>query len=389
MNILIVNTLYAPNKIGGAEKSVQILAEKFASSGNKVKVICLDKKTRSYKINNINVNALKIKNSYWPFEENTKTSYQKFFWHLKDSKNKDYSENFIEIINEFKPDILFTNNLSGFSTNIWLTAKQLNVKIVHTLRDYYLQCSKSTKFKNNVNCNGVCLTCKTLSISKKAASTKIDYLVGISNFILNDHIKNEYFNNVPNEVIYNGFDIKLNSLNKIKNECVTFGFMGQVKEPKGIELLLNCLLKLKEYKWKLLIAGDIEQSYLTKLQSINNSSKIECLGYVKSDDFFRKIDALIVPSLWNEPFGRVVLESYINRTPVLGADVGGISELMTINKKFLFNPDKIELTKKLESIILNPLFLNKFNFDENHINSFSIDLTVKKYLDIFNKLVKT
>lgn len=388
MKILIVNTLYAPNKIGGAEKSVQLLSEKFALSGHKVKVVCLDKKTINYKINNINVKALKIKNSYWPFGENNINSREKFFWHLKDSKNTDYTQDFIEIINEFKPDILFTNNLCGFSTNIWLTAKQLNVKIVHTLRDYYLQCTKSTKFKSNLNCYGVCLPCKALSISKKATSTKVDYLVGISNFILNDHIKNHYFKNVPNEVIYNGFDIKLNPLNKIKNDFVTFGFMGQVKEPKGIGLLLNCLSKFKEYKWKLLIAGDIEPSYLTKLQSINNSSKIAYLGYVKSDDFFRKIDTLIVPSLWHEPFGRVVLESYINKTPVLGADVGGISELMTINKEFLFNPNKIGLTKKLESIILNPSLLNSFNFDENHLNNFSIDLTVKKYLDVFNKLVK-
>ena len=43
MKIAIINTLYAPNKVGGAEKSVQILAENFSDLGNDVIVICLGK----------------------------------------------------------------------------------------------------------------------------------------------------------------------------------------------------------------------------------------------------------------------------------------------------------------------------------------------------------
>ena len=34
MKIAIINTLYAPNKVGGAEKSVQALAENFSDLGN-------------------------------------------------------------------------------------------------------------------------------------------------------------------------------------------------------------------------------------------------------------------------------------------------------------------------------------------------------------------
>lgn len=35
------------------------------------------------------------------------------------------------------------------------------------------------------------------------------------------------------------------------------------------------------------------------------------------------VDLTIVPSLWDEPFGRVIIESYNQGTPVLAFHVGG------------------------------------------------------------------
>jgi len=387
MKILIVNTLYAPNQIGGAEKSVQTLAEKFTLLGHAVKVVCLGKENSNYEIANVKVKVIKIKNNYWPFEKKNKSTYQKFIWHFKDSRNTSYNHDFKEIIKEFKPDILFTNNLSGFSTNIWAVAKSLGVKTVHSLRDYYLQCSKSTKFKNNLNCEEICLNCKILSNSKKKNSHQIDYLVGISKYILEDHIKNGYFKSVPKEVVFNGFNLKFNENKKRRNKAIVFGFIGQIKESKGIELILKCFSKITNCDWKLLVAGELDTTYLSHLNSLNNSSKVNYLGYVESDNFFKKIDILVVPSLWNEPFGRVVLESFINKTPVLASNVGGISELMSINKNFLFETNQESLTQQIERILLNPEVLNGFKFNQDFITKFSIDQTVRKYLNIFDRIL--
>ena len=69
MKIAIVNTLYAPNKVGGAEKSVQILAEKLYFKGNDVIVICLGKENLTYELNGIIIYQIKIKNSYWPYDD--------------------------------------------------------------------------------------------------------------------------------------------------------------------------------------------------------------------------------------------------------------------------------------------------------------------------------
>ncbi|MDP5104875.1 MAG: glycosyltransferase family 4 protein [Polaribacter sp.] len=387
MRIAIINTLYAPNQIGGAEKSVQALAENFVLTGNKVIVICLGKEASSYLLNDVIVEVLKIENDYWPFELENKKAYQKFSWHLKDASNTKYNNTISELLSRFNPSILFTNNLTGFSTKVWSIAHKLNIKIVHTLRDYYLQCPSTTKFKNNLNCDKTCLNCKLLSIPKKTDANKVDYVIGISKFILKDHINNGYFKNIPNKVIYNGFDITNNRISETKDTLV-FGFIGQINRSKGIELLLESFSKIKKNQtWKLLIAGTIEQEYLNFLKTINNSNQIEFLGYTKSDLFFNQIDVLIVPSLWNEPFGRVVFESIMNKKPVIASNKGGLSELLSNNKKYLFNPVEKELTKLLKKIIVDSTFLNNFLFDESFIEEFKIEKTAHQYLAVFEEVL--
>ena len=151
MKVLIVNTLYYPYKIGGAEISVQSLAEEFSLLGISVGVLTLGEADNFEVVNNISIWRLKIENIFWPFNNQSKNTILKLKWHTKDLNNKGYDSKIKAIFESFKPGILFTNNISGFSTRIWKLANIQNIKIVHTIRDYYLQCPKTTKYKNDKN----------------------------------------------------------------------------------------------------------------------------------------------------------------------------------------------------------------------------------------------
>ena len=180
MKICIINTLYYPHQVGGAEKSVQSLAEQFFLLGNEVAVITLGKEESSHVLNGVNVWSLKIENTYWPFDKNNRRSYQKIVWHLKDIYNHKYDKKISTILSQFQPKVIMTNNLAGFSIRVWEIARKLNIRIVHTLRDYYLQCPKTTRYKNNSNCNQLCSDCNFLSIKKRKETSKVDCVVGIS-----------------------------------------------------------------------------------------------------------------------------------------------------------------------------------------------------------------
>ena len=389
MKIVIFNTLYYPYQVGGAEKSVRALSEEFYSLGNKVLVITLGENEDSFNLNGVRVKVLKIENKYWPYNEEEKKPLEKLQWHIRDMSNNKYYKNIKSILISFNPDIVFTNNLSGFSTNIWSIARELNIKIVHTLRDYYLQCSKTTKFKKGKNCKSICLECNLFSKIKKRNSESVDFLVGISKYILDDHINNGFFKEYTQRIIYNGFNLPCKSKKNKKRglETVIFGFIGQLNESKGIELILESFKSTKGTNWQLLIAGKASDKYIKKLRSINNSENITFLGYTESSTFFKSIDVLIAPSIWNEPFGRVVIESIFNNTPIIGSHRGGITELLSNNPDFIIEPTVKHLCKLLIKIINTPEFLDTFIFDETFNDKFRIQETAKEYLNIFKKLI--
>ena len=130
------------------------------------------------------------------------------------------------------------------------------------------------------------------------------------------------------------------------------------------------------------------KNILKHLNKINNSIQIEYLGYVDSSKFFEMIDVLIVPSLWNEPFGRVVIESILHSKPVIASNVGGIPELLINNKQFVFRPKVKELRTLIQKVILNSNFLDEFKFEKTYLEKFNIKNTVQQYLELFNKIIR-
>ncbi|GAB7213575.1 glycosyltransferase [Dickeya ananatis] len=70
MRILIINTLYHPYKVGGAEVSVQLMAEALVQRHHQVQVLCLtpEKQRSETVINGVAVCYVPLANDYWPFD---------------------------------------------------------------------------------------------------------------------------------------------------------------------------------------------------------------------------------------------------------------------------------------------------------------------------------
>lgn len=81
MKIMIFNALYYPYRVGGAEISVQLLAEELVRQGNKVCVVTLGESQSREKrfINGVDVISLPLKNVYWPYSEKRSLLLRKFF----------------------------------------------------------------------------------------------------------------------------------------------------------------------------------------------------------------------------------------------------------------------------------------------------------------------
>ena len=67
--------------------------------------------------------------------------------------------------------------------------------------------------------------------------------------------------------------------------------------------------------------------------------------------YYKASDILIVPSKWNEPFGRVIIEGQSNGCVVITSNVGAIPELIKHGKNgfIVKNGNFVELIKSLNS----------------------------------------
>ncbi len=380
--------------LGGAEKSVQFLAEGLKDRGIETVVVTTAEQDKVGHINGVKVYRLKIPNLYWMYRAKTQPAYKKPFWHLVDSYNPFIKSRLEKVFIQEKPDIVHTNILAGISVYIWRAARKFGIPIAHTSRDYYLLCPRSAMFKNNLNCDKQCWACKLYSIPKRRLSENVDAYVGVSRYIMNKHLRFGYFKQARVKTfIYNpAGNFKSPSPNKKNGQHVTFGFIGGLYPQKGAEFLLDSFSRLNLKNARLKIFGraatpDYEKYLIDRYSSKN----IIFMGHCKPDEIYPSIDVSIIPSLWHEPFPRILLESYAHGVPVIAADRGGTPEMIKEDVTgFVFNPEKRgDLEGKMIAFVENPRLVNRLASNCADITKeFETEKTLNKYIDVYNKIIK-
>ncbi|SFD90715.1 Glycosyltransferase involved in cell wall bisynthesis [Marinobacter sp. DSM 26671] len=119
----------------------------------------------------------------------------------------------------------------------------------------------------------------------------------------------------------------------------TFGFIGQISEVKGLDLLLKALSTLSHKRWQLLVAGDdpVEgKPYLKRckllVEKYGLSDNVIFSGFIENTtEFYQVIDVVAMFSR-EEPLGRVPLEAGASYRPSVATRVGGLPETIVDGK---------------------------------------------------------
>jgi glycosyltransferase involved in cell wall biosynthesis len=290
VKILIANTLYHPDSVGGAEISTRLLAEGLVKAGMDVCVVCATGTgvDRVSTLNGVTIYHLRSVNLYWPHKPQNHSPVVKLIWHAIDVHNVIMSRKLKNIIAREKPDIINTSNLSCLSIDIWRVARNAGVPIVHTARDYYLMCPTSTMFARDKPCQRQCGMCSLYAGPKRAASAQVEVAVAVSRFVLQKHLDNGYFQHaVRTEVISNCY-LPHDDMPPPKRarhdgtRPVRLGVLGRVSPEKGLEILLEQLLADKTLDWTLAIGGKGDAEYVETLKTKYADDRVEYLGHVKS-----------------------------------------------------------------------------------------------------------
>lgn len=139
--------------------------------------------------------------------------------------------------------------------------------------------------------------------------------------------------------IYHGLDEP--KLVPVKNPLRNYvAFLGRIIEPKGVHLAISAVKIYNETAEKpitLKIAGkhyaeESKDTYWREHIEPELGEYIECVGFIDSSEakreFLGNAKALLVPSLFNEPFGMVTLEAFACGTPVIALSSGALPEII-------------------------------------------------------------
>ena len=135
-----------------------------------------------------------------------------------------------------------------------------------------------------------------------------------------------------------------------------FLYFGRLAPEKGVDTLIKAALQAGV---KLRIAGTGPYEAELKALALDNQEQIKFLGFCSGDKLWRLIreaSAVVLPSQWYENAPISILEAYASGKPVIGANIGGIPEMITENVTgFLYDSGSVEgLTKCLDNLTKMP-----------------------------------
>lgn len=346
MKILLCNKFYY--RRGGDCIFTMNLAQLLKAKGHEVAIYAMDYPE----------NEASEWTKYWP------TNMSKFDAFIRPFGASQVKKGFSQLLQDFKPDVVHLNNIhTQLSPIIAQLAHEFGCKVFWTLHDTKLVCPCYTCMRDGKWCTE-CFTDKTAVIkhrcmpgsvpgaiigyleqkkwSKEKLQENTDLFLPPSRFMMDTCVAGGYDAD-KFKVLCNFIDV-----DKVKNPSFNkedyFVYLGRVNEVKGLRTLCKAASQLP---YKLIVIGDGE--LLTNLKE--QYTNVEFKGTMQWNDFrpiLENARFMVLPSEWSENNPLTVIESQSLGTPVLGARIGGIPELIIEGDKEsdqLLNFSTPQLTK--------------------------------------------
>ncbi len=317
--------VFPPPFIGGAEKSSIQILQILEESGFEVSVHALhsERKTDYRK-----VKVHKIINLYNPFKSYVVPKIARYFWHILNLLNIFEISRSIFLLKEDRPELVITQNVDTWGFAPLIASRLLKVPTIHFVRDFGAICPTRTMWSQNRNCNIACKKCQ-FRLQASRMLLKPDVVIFNSHFTKDQYLKQKLFSLSRNVVLYPLIDTQdVLSLTMDKRTAPrewTLGFIGRVSQEKGVEDFLWACTQVNAIA---IVAGSGDDQYINLLKE--KFPRVKFLGQLGISEFLKQVSVVVVPSLWNEPFGRIVVESCIGKVPLVIAKRGGLIESSTV-----------------------------------------------------------
>ena len=309
------------------------------------------------------------------------------------------------LLDDFKPDVVHLNNIhTQLSPVIAKMAHERGIRVVWTLHDTKLVCPCYTCTRDGKWCTE-CFTDKKAVIrhrcmhgglpgaiigyreimkwNREALEEYTDLFLPPSQFMMDTCVEGGYS---PEKfrVLCNFIDVT--KVKGLKGEEVKringdyYVYLGRVSEEKGVRTLCKAAAQLDK---KLIVIGGGPLCEELKRESEESGAPIEFKGQMLWEEFMPILSGarfMVLPSEWSENNPLTVIESQSLGTPVLGARIGGIPELIEegVSGMTFTSGDVEDLKDKIKK-----MFEHEFDYDaiaKNAIERYSSEAYYEKLM---------
>lgn len=164
--------------------------------------------------------------------------------------------------------------------------------------------------------------------------------------------------NCPAQVVPNGIRSDEFQPRKLDPKPADFLFVGELRDLKGIDLLLEAMLNLSKVEGftpTLAVVGTGTREDLTRYQELSQPirSRVAFHGYLPTAKALKLGKTLVLPSR-AESFPYILLEAAAADVPIVAADVGGVREILTDGAGMFPKGDLAALERTLTLHLQNP-----------------------------------
>lgn len=398
MRILFINKFLYPN--GGSETYIFKLGEYLEQMGHEVQYFGMEHEDRCVG------NRVNVYTSEMDFHGGSKLS--KLTYPIKTIYSSEARKKLRLVLDDFRPDVCHLNNFNYQLTPSiileimkWRKETGHKCKIVFTAHDYQLVCPNH-QLKNPItheNCEkclgghfmncvkGKCVhgsTAKSVIGTIEAEFWKlngaykyIDKIICCSEFLKTKMDTNPLFR--EKTIALHNFVERIKPKVVEKKDYVLY--FGRFSEEKGIGTLIKVCKELPDVQFIFAGIGPLEES----IKGVNN---IQNVGFQKGEvleTLIRKARFSIYPSEWYENCPFSVMESQMYGTPVLGADIGGIPELIQVGKtgKLFKSGNADELRREIQKFWSDKELCQEYSENCKDISFDTIDEYYEKIMRVY------
>jgi len=361
MKILVLSDLYPPYYLGGHEIQCKVVADGLARFGHEVSVLTSRFGSRGEKSSDKIFRSLHYLND---FEATGLGKRMKQLSRaLLGRSNYKIAR---RIVRDLKPDIVYAGQLSGISLFPLKAIKREGIPVMHDLGIDYL-----VHYVEDCVLNPSLLRRyyrKVILGLNRISDCDFENIIVISQDLKARHVRVGFCADkitvIPRGIPSDSITTTFKKSPARSGGPVKLLYVGRLCAEKGVDISLRALghLRGRPQPWDFVldIIGGGEKRYIGKLlllaEELGLKQNVRFLGTKTRGEVFLEYarhDILLVPSVWEEPFGLVIIEAMSQGLPVIATRVGGIPEIIKNETSGLLVPpnDSQKMAEAVEKLV--------------------------------------